>query len=104
MSTSKLTEQMQKRKAITANKQHNRNSIKWRTIIGLIMLYVVTIMDWQWAWGILFLFWVIPDIFRGKTYFIEPIDKEENPWLYWIIVISWIWMALFSFSVLIIDY
>ncbi len=104
MSTSKLTEQMQKRKATIANKQHNRNSIKWRTIIGLIMLYVVTIMDWQWAWGILFLFWVIPDIFRGKTYFIEPIDKEENPWLYWIIVISWIWMALFSFSVLIIDY
>jgi hypothetical protein len=61
-------------------------------------------MNWEWAWGVLFLFWVIPDIFSGITYFIEPIDKKQNPILYWIIIASWILMAIYSFSVLFIDY
>ncbi|WP_272149980.1 hypothetical protein [Tenacibaculum aiptasiae] len=61
-------------------------------------------MNWEWAWGVLFMFWVIPDLFSGITYFIEPISKKENPKTYWIIIISWILMALFSLSTLVIDY
>jgi hypothetical protein len=67
-------------------------------------MYIAMFMNWEWAWGILFLFWVIPDIFSGVTYFIEPIEKRQNPILYWIIVVSWILMAIYSFSVLFIDY
>ena len=77
---------------------------KWRTIIALVIMYVAIIMDWQWVWGVLFLFWVIPDIFSGVTYFIEPIDKINNNLLYWIIVFSWILMAIYSLSTLFINY
>jgi hypothetical protein len=80
------------------------SNIKWRTIIALILMYIAMFMNWEWAWGVLFLFWVIPDIFSGITYFIEPIDKKQNPILYWIIIASWILMAIYSFSVLFIDY
>lgn len=80
------------------------SNIKWRTIIALILMYIAMFMNWEWAWGILFLFWVIPDIFSGVTYFIEPIEKKQNPILYWIIVVSWILMAIYAFSVLFIDY
>ena len=80
------------------------NTIKWRTIIALILMYISIIMDWEWAWGILFIIWVIPDIFRGTTYFIEPIEKKEHPILYWIIICSWILMALYAFSTLFVDY
>lgn len=78
--------------------------IKWRTVVALILMYIAMFMNWEWAWGILFLFWVIPDIFSGVTYFIEPIEKKQNPILYWVIVVSWILMAIYSFSVLFIDY
>ncbi len=81
-----------------------KSKIKWRTIIALILMYVAIIMNWQWAWGILFLLWVIPDLTSGVTYFIEPIDKRKNRFLYWFIIISWILMAIYSFSVLFIDY
>ncbi|WP_412987382.1 hypothetical protein [Pontimicrobium sp. IMCC45349] len=80
------------------------SNIKWRTIIALILMYIAMFMNWEWAWGVLFLFWVIPDIFSGITYFIEPIDKKQNPILYWVIIASWILMAIYSFSVLFIDY
>ncbi|PZW42609.1 hypothetical protein LX95_00925 [Mesonia algae] len=81
-----------------------RKITKWRTILALVLMYVAMIMNWSWAWGILFLLWVIPDINTGITYFIEPIEKKENPLLYWIIIASWILMAIYSISTLFIDY
>ncbi len=81
-----------------------KNTIKWRTIVALILMYVAILMNWEWAWGVLFLFWVIPDIFSGITYFIEPISKKEDQVLYWIIIISWLLMAIYSLSTLFIDY
>ncbi|KAB1155274.1 hypothetical protein F7018_12425 [Tenacibaculum aiptasiae] len=81
-----------------------KKTIKWRTLIALVLMYIAIFMNWEWAWGVLFMFWVIPDLFSGITYFIEPISKKENPKTYWIIIISWILMALFSLSTLVIDY
>ena len=72
-------------------------------MIGLVLMYIAVFMDWQWAWGILFLLWVIPDIFSGVTYFVEPIEKDKNPILYWIIIVSWVLMALYALSLLLID-
>jgi len=81
-----------------------KKPIKWRTIIALVLMYIAMLMNWTWAWGILFLLWVVPDILSGMTYFIEPIEKKEHPLLYWIIIVSWILMAVYSFSTLFIDY
>ena len=81
-----------------------KNPIKWRTIIALLLMYTAILMNWQWVWGLLFMFWVVPDIISGVTYFIEPIEKKTNPILYWIIIVSWVLMALYSFSELFIDY
>ncbi len=85
-------------------KNMTMSNIKWRTIIALILMYIAMFMDWEWAWGVLFITWVIPDLINGVTYFIEPISKKENKILYWVIVCSWILMAIYSFSVLFIDY
>lgn len=81
-----------------------KQSFKWRSIVALILMYVALLMNWEWAWGILFLFWVIPDLFTGITYFIEPISKKENTVLYWVIISSWVLMSIYSLSTLFIDY
>jgi hypothetical protein len=81
-----------------------RKSIKWRTILALVLVYLATFMNWNWVWGVLFLYWVLPDIFSGVTYFVEPIYKKEHPNLYWVIILSWILLALYSLSTLVIDY
>ena len=79
----------------------NKSSFKWRTILGLILVYLASWFNLQWIWGILFLIWVIPDLFSGVTFFLEPIEKKENPVLYWLIMISWIVLSLYSFAELI---
>ena len=77
-----------------------QTNLKWRTILGLIFMYIAIWFNWQWAWGILFLLWVIPDIFSGITYFMEPVEKKESPILYWVIIISWILMSVYSLATL----
>ena len=74
------------------------NKIKWRTILGLILVWVATILNWQWIWSILFLIWIIPDFFTGVTYFIEPITKKDNPFLYWLIMISWVALSTLTIA------
>lgn len=78
----------------TSSSSQAVSSMKWRTIAGLFLVYAATIFNLQWAWGVMFLMWVIPDLFTGVTYFMEPISKQENPILYWVIVISWILMSV----------
>ncbi|MDT7832617.1 hypothetical protein RQM59_09510 [Flavobacteriaceae bacterium S356] len=80
------------------------SNIKWRTIVALILVYIAVFMNWEWMWGVLFFYWVIPDIFSGVTYFVEPIYKKETSNLYWVIILSWILMAFYSLSTLFIDY
>ena len=73
--------------------------IKWRTIIGLVLIYLTVVLypNYQWIWGVLFIYWVIPDLLSGTTHFIERIERRQNPILYWIIVVTWLAMATYIF-------
>ena len=81
--------------AIIQCKSTHMQQAKFRTILGLILLYIAVLLNWLWIWGILFLVWVIPDIFSGVTYFMEPVEKEKDPVLFWVIIVSWLWMSIY---------
>lgn len=74
--------------------------IRWRTVIGLILVWIAAISNWQWMWGFLFLLWMIPDFFTGVTYFMEPIAKKDNPILYWLILMSWVTLSVLNIATL----
>ena len=78
----------------------NPPAIKWRTIVGLIFFYIAMWFDWQWVWGLLFLLWVIPDLISGVTHFMDPVEKQENPILYWVIMLTWILASLYLMTTL----
>lgn len=69
--------------------------MKWRSIIGLVLVYIAVFFNWYWLWGVLFLYWIIPDFFTGVTYFMEPISRQENPILYWAILLTWLALSLY---------
>lgn len=98
----KLTKRSQNQKSGLDSSQ--KTPFQWRPFLALIGVILIFIMNWQWAWGIIFLYWVIPDIFRKVTYFLEPVEAAKSPVLFWCIVMSWIIMSLFSLSTLFIDY
>jgi len=78
---------------LVSGSEMTAESIKWRSLIGLVAIYLIILFDQSWGWGALFLFWVVPDLKSGKTYFIEPLSRRSNPVLYW-----WTWLALSGYS------
>ena len=70
------------------------NNLKWRSILGLISIYLIILTGQNWIWGVFFLIWVLPDLKRGITYFIEPVNRRKEPVLYWAIVFTWLALAV----------
>ncbi|MEM7336788.1 MAG: VOC family protein, partial [Chloroflexota bacterium] len=65
------------------------STFKWRAILGLLLVVTAIFLEADWVWGLLFLLWVIPDIRSGVTYFFEPVERQQNPIIYWLIVSTW---------------
>lgn len=76
----------------------NRTPVtKWRTLIGLVLIYMAVALNLDVIWGVFYLYWVIPDLFRGETYFIEPLRQKEHPVLYWAVVLTLLLLSLYVF-------
>lgn len=71
------------------------STFKLRTLVALVIIYVAVVLNLNWAWGLLFLMWLILDVRSGHTYLVEPIYRQTNPVIYWFIIISWIWMSIY---------
>ena len=81
--------------ATTALEQsRSETGIKWRSLLGLILIYLAIAFEADWLWGMLFLFWVIPDLKSGVTNFIEPLNRSQNPVMYWAVVLTWIGLSV----------
>ena len=70
-------------------------NIKWRSLIGLIGIYLMILSKQNWGWGALFLFWVLSDLKSGTTYFIEPLSRRSNPFLCWVVVLTWVVLSVY---------
>lgn len=69
---------------------------KWKTILALILMAFAIVFDWSWFWAVFILLGLIHVIRGGKIHFVESIDKEESPKLFWFMVVIWSLLALYS--------
>lgn len=76
----------------------SKHTRKWRSIIGLALMYVAIMLNITWVWGLFYLFWVVPDIVTRRTYFMEEIDRDEHPVLYFVVVISFLFLAIYTLT------
>ena len=71
------------------------SEIRWKASLALIAVWIAIYFNWNWVWGIIFLFWVIPEIKHGVAHFIEEVERSRNPITYWLIISSWILLSLY---------
>ena len=69
---------------------------KWRTILALVFMAFAIVFNWSWFWAVFILLGLIHVIRSGKIHFVESVDKEETPKLFWIMVVIWSLLALYS--------
>ncbi len=68
---------------------------KWRAMLGLVIVAVAVVTEANWIWGLLFLLWVVPDIQSGSTHFLEYVERNRNPVVYWLIMITWLALSAY---------
>ena len=67
---------------------------KWPTLILLPVLIVAMLWDVYAVWGALFVVWGLTSALSGQVYLIEPIERRDDPALFWIILGLWIGSGL----------
>jgi len=68
---------------------------KWRAVLGLVIVAVAVLTQANWVWGLLFLVWIVPDIRRGSTHFLEYVERRKNPVVYWLIITTWLVLSVY---------
>ena len=69
---------------------------KLPTVAGLAALLIATWMDWQWVWGVFFLYWAVLGIMTGQAFVVRTVDQDESPLLFWLISVTWLVVAALS--------
>ena len=70
------------------------SAIKWKALLGLVIVWVATLTGQVWVWAMLFVWWAVVDMFYGETHFFERVERATNPLTYWTIVASWIGLSV----------
>ena len=63
---------------------------KWKTAIALGVLLIAALLDWNWPWAVVFVYWAVEAVRDRQTYLVEDIDRDVDPELFWIIVCTWL--------------
>ena len=69
---------------------------KLPTVVALAALLIATWMDWQWVWGVFFLYWAVLGIMTGQAFVVRTVDHDESPLLFWLISVTWLVVAALS--------
>lgn len=62
------------------------------------VLMIATFLGFQSVWGLLFLFWTIPNFRHGRAFLLSSVTRFQDPILFWLIQIVWIVFGLFMIA------
>lgn len=62
-------------------------------VFALLMLTMF--MGYQSLWGLLFIYWTIPNMVNGQAFLLTPVSRAAEPVLFWCIQVTWVLLGLF---------
>lgn len=71
---------------------------KWKTMLALMLMVLAIYFNWNWFWALFIIIGLIHVIRSEEIHFVEVVSKKETPKLYWIMVIIWSLLALYSIN------
>lgn len=67
---------------------------RWLNYVTFAALMISTALGYQSLWGLLFLYWTIPNFYTGSAFLLSEITRDEDPILFWLIQIAWVVLGL----------
>ena len=71
------------------------HSFRWKALASLLLIYSSLLTGWYWPWGVLLAWWVGLDLRDGETWLTESVERNKDPVMYWVIVLTWMLLAGF---------
>lgn len=62
-------------------------------------LMIATVLGYQSLWGLLFLYWTIPNFRSGRAFLLSDVTRDEDPVLFWLIQIAWVALGLMLIAI-----
>ena len=66
----------------------------WPTLVALAVMWLATLANQIWVFGVLLLAWAFWDIATGESHFLQRVGRRQNPVTFWAIQFSWIGFGL----------
>ncbi len=74
-----------------------RAPIAWKTLVGLVLIFIELWLNTGIIWGGLMLIWAILGVHSGQTYILELLERQKHPVLFWMVIHVWLLFAAFFF-------
>lgn len=58
--------------------------------IAFVALMISTVLGYQFLWGIMFLYWTIPNFYSGRAFLLSEVSRSDDPLLFWAVQIAWV--------------
>ena len=68
---------------------------KRKTCLTLAVLLVAALLDWNWPWSLIFVYWTLEAVRDRETYLVEEVPRDAYPVLFWLIVFTWLASAAY---------
>lgn len=66
----------------------------WFAVGGLGLVYLALLLDLHSLWAMVLLIWVVADIRRGETWFMQTVLRSQAPLTYWALLATWVLFAV----------
>lgn len=70
----------------------------WIVLFALVLIYAAALLELNFIWGILFLFWTIPSFYTREVHLVQNVKRSEAPLLYWAIMLTWIVLSIWMIA------
>lgn len=75
-----------------------RNPLKWRSILGIVIVVCAIVLNMPILFGVLYILWAVQEMVYGEAYILENVSKNENKVLFYIIVLLWLFCGVYVFT------
>jgi len=58
--------------------------------VTFVVLMMSTAMGYQFLWGLLFLYWAIPNFYSGHAFLLTDVTRDTDPILFWAVQVAWV--------------
>ena len=61
--------------------------------VTFLLLMLTTALGYQSLWGLMFIYWTIPNFYSGHAFLLSDVTHEEDPILFWLVQIAWVFLG-----------